>query len=723
MKTIAIVGNPNSGKTTLFNSLTKLKAHTGNWAGVTVEKKEGIYHNKEIELKIIDLPGIYSFFSYSLEEKITKDFILNEKIDCIINIIDSSNLQRNLYLTTQLMELDIPIVGVINSFNKNKINIKQLEDNFQIPFINISAVKNEKIDLLMKKVFYMANTYRKGQTVLSNSKISLLIDEYKKNFKKNKLFSAIKYIEENNIKFNDDYFENDIEAYIANYRYKVIENILVKKEKDDLSYKIDRLLTNKWLGIPIFIVILFLIFHFTFSHNLFFLKFIFKNIEPSFKNTIFEGVIYDEEGLNSIGMILFNFFNTITNFLSKTINQYLISLNVKIWARDLLVNGVLSGAFNVINFIPQILTVFFFFSILEDTGYMARIAFILDKILQKFGLSGIALISMILGFGCSVPAIMNTRTIIDNEEKKKTIRVIPFFCCSAKMPLITSVAGCLVSSFGISNVDFIITGVYIFCILLTIISLLIMNKLKKEKNSPFIMELPNYHLPKLNNIIYNLQDKLKHFLTKTFTIILTSSIIIWFLLHFSWDFSYIDNQIDKSILSKIGQFMQIFFTPLGFGKQLSSYGWIFSLATLTGLIAKENIIGSFFTLSYCIFNSLAKNQIDSNLWNEINSMMNNNIIDNKLIITFIIELTDITWQGLFSFMIFNLITIPCLASVISAKQEMTKKEFIYTILFWLLTSYLVSSLLYLLLIYPIFMIFVIFSLLIMFFSFKKIWNF
>ena len=342
---------------------------------------------------------------------------------------------------------------------------------------------------------------------------------------------------------------------------------------------------------------------------------------------------------------------------------------------------MLGGVFAVLSFLPQILLLFLFFSILEDSGYMARVAFILDRIFRKFGLSGRAFMPMIMGFGCSVPAMVNTRTLADEKERIATIRVIPFFSCGAKLPILTAIAGGIGLTFGLPHTDLITYGMYVVGIVVAICAVLIMRSTTmKGEVPPFIMELPTYHLPQFKNLMLHLWDKAKHFVQKAFTIILASTIVIWFISHFSWGWNYLpDEQINESILAGVGKLLQPLFTPLGFGSQIGSFGWVFVVAAITGLIAKENVIATFGTLAGCITAGFVADEALEGI-DAVASM---------------IGATEIGVPALIAFIVFNMLTIPCFAAVATAKAELGKKRFNMTLVFWVVTSYVVASMFYL----------------------------
>ncbi len=726
MKVFALAGNPNSGKTTLFNSLTGSTAHVGNWPGVTVDKKEGLYKKCAEPINVIDLPGIYSLSPYTPEEVITRNFIINEKPDCVINVVDVTNIERNLYLTTQLMEMDVPVVVALNMmdvFEKegNKIDTTLLSKRMGLPVICISAQKEENLDALMEEAYKASLEYRKGKTVLSETPLNHLIGDCKAAFKgldvAHPLFHAIKLIEMDELEvydhpslvkivdefkktFEDEVFGDDLEAIIADARYKHITNYYsttrtMKKKaiigQTTKSDKIDRVFTNKWLGIPIFLVILFMIFHLTFSENLFFLGGLFKEVSPSFEGTMFEGLFWTDGGINSPGVVLFNLMDCLTSGLGNLIGGWLDSPNIPFWIQSLVGDGILGGVFGVLSFVPQILVLFLFFSILEDSGYMSRVAFILDKIFRKFGLSGRAFMPMIMGFGCSVPAMINTRTLADENERTATVRVIPFFSCGAKLPILTAIAGAIVQLTGFGNADIITYSMYVLGMTIAVVTVILMRSTTmKGEVPPFIMELPAYRMPQVKATALHLWDKLKHYIEKAFTVILASTIVIWFLSSFTFNYEFLPEVIefegeqmvanlrmDESILAGLGGLFAPLFAPLGFGSNLNNYTWLFVVAAVTGLIAKENVIGTFGTLAACV---VSGGFIQTE--------------DGIMEVVAMIEATGITIPALIAFIAFNMTTIPCFAAVATARGELTKSKFNWTLLFWLATSYVVSMMIY-----------------------------
>ena len=737
MKRFALAGNPNCGKTTLFNSLTGSTAHVGNWPGVTVEKKDGYYKKLEENVAIIDLPGIYSLSPYTSEEVIARNYIIDEKPDCVINVIDATNLERNLYLTTQLLEIDVPLVVAINMMDVlekagDKINEKIISEKLGVPVVKVSALKDSNLDDLMKKAYEASKTPRKGRSILQKEDLNHLIGDLTIAFKAQKvdnpLFHAIKLVESDELEIKNhpdlldlvsdfrktiknDLFGDDLVAIIADDRYNYItanfQGAYVRNQKnaeenevnESKSNRIDNVLTHKVFGFIIFAFILFLVFHITFSEDLFFLHAFGVNFNNCFEGSIYEGLFWHEGGINSPGVMLANFFEQSFNALigddvvgtgyGMGVLRYAMVTGLPEnaqWFTGFICDGVLGGIFAILGFLPQILVLFLLFAIMEDSGYMARVAFILDRIFRKFGVSGRAFIPMIMGFGCSVPAMINTRTLGDEKEKRATIRVIPFFSCGAKLPLLVAIGGGVVQYFNFPNVDIITYSMYVLGMATAFTCLILMRKTTlRGQSSPFIMELPSYHLPQFRALMIHLWDKAKHFIQKAFTIILASTIVVWFLSNFGWDWKYLGD-FEGSILESLGSFIQPIFTPVGFGSQLSSFGFVFAVAALTGLIAKENVVSTFAALSAIII--AARPEIIA----AIEAMGD---VEEGVESTYaMIYATGITWQGCISFIAFNMLTIPCFAAVATAKAELPKGTFKWTILFWLVVSFTVSTFVY-----------------------------
>ena len=727
MKRFALAGNPNCGKTTLFNNLTGSTAHVGNWPGVTVEKKDGVYKKLGEQISIIDLPGIYSLSPYTSEEVVSRNYILDEKPDCVINIVDATNLERNLYLTSQLLEIDVPVVVAVNMMDVlekagDKLDEKLLSDRLGVPVVKISALEESNLEDLMKVAFKASQSKRSGSSIIYHKDLNHLIGDVRIAFKgqnvDNPLFHAIKLVENGEIEtkmhqdllpmveefkktFNDETFGDDIEAIIADERYQYISKNFAKaitrhepkadeNQKESKSDRIDKVLTHKVFGLLIFAAILFLVFHFTFSENLFFLGGLFEDVAPSFEGTIYEGLIWTDAGINSPGVILFNFFDMSFSGIIEAVGGAMESgLGEGHWLTGFLCDGVLSGLFAILGFLPQILVLFLFFSIMEDTGYMARVAFILDRIFRKFGLSGRAFIPMIMGFGCSVPAMVNTRTLADENEKISTIRVIPFFSCGAKLPILVAIAGGIAEQFGFGNVDLITYSMYCLGIIVAIVAVLFLRHTTlKGDAAPFIMELPQYHWPQFKSLMIHLWDKAKHFVKKAFTIILASQIVIWFLSSFGWNWHMVDSMQD-SILGSIGMLIQPIFTPLGFGSQLTSIGWVFAVAVITGLIAKEDVIATFIALGAAAVAYINSGNVDPAILEALEADE-----EGVTAVVTMIQASGITWQGCISFIAFNMLTIPCFAACATAKAELKEGTFKWTLLFWIVTSLLGSTFVY-----------------------------
>jgi ferrous iron transport protein B len=537
----AIAGNPNSGKTTLFNSLTGSNAHVGNWPGVTVDKKEGVYRFKNSDntverINIIDLPGIYSLSPYTPEEVIARQFIMDEKPDLIINIVDSTNLERNLYLTTQLLEMDIPVVVALNMMDIIKregsvIDSEILSQKLGVPVVPISALKSGNVKSLISQCVEYVKTPRKGSSFLPETGLSgqyaevlKLVDEH---HIKHPVFHAIKLLENDSIElmhdaglsagiqnlkldYEKDEKTFDYEAEIADLRYKFITNDVkpnVVKVLRNLgainSEKIDGILTHRIWGLPIFLALMFAIFHIIFSKDFLFLT--------SF------GI---EEGLSSPGILLKDYMESFQEFIMSVTGSFLDNADAARWARGAIVDGLLKGVCSVLTFLPQILLLFLSLSILEDSGYMSRIAFIMDRILKRFGLSGKAFIPMLMGFGCSVPAMMGTRTLASIKEKRMTLMLIPFFSCGAKMVIWATVVPAVFPD----NADFVIFCIYIIGVVVAIVGAILLKKtVFKGIKSNFVLELPVYRYPRFKSILFQLWEKLKGFLTTVTTIIAAST--------------------------------------------------------------------------------------------------------------------------------------------------------------------------------------------------------
>ncbi len=745
MITIALAGNPNCGKTTLFNSLTGSTAHVGNWPGVTVERRAGVYKDKKRigdSIQVIDLPGIYSLSPYTPEEVISRNFILNEHPDVVINILDGTNLERNLYMTTQILEMDVPVVIAINMADAVKeagetIDLALLEKTLGVPVVEISALHNKGLDELMERAREVAAKPRQGKTFLNLGKaVDLATDLYRSAEVASPLFHALKALEKDELELEEhaEIYKKiaeatsndgvDYESAIADARYQFLtplcdEAVTGKPKQEKMKFtksdKIDRVLTNRWAAFPILILIMYVVFRIVFAENLFFVS----GFESGYPGFIaidfgwvdefnqpvlyrpFEDLFWSTDGIHSPGVILAGVVEGVCGMITEGIRALMNNAGAVEWVQEFICDGVLSGVFAVLGFLPQILLLFLFFSILEDSGYMARVAFVLDRLFRKFGVSGRAFIPMIMGFGCGVPAMINTRTLASDKERTKTIRVIPFFTCGAKLPILIAITGAIIAATGVHPTvsTLLILGMYVLGFAAAVIAVIVMNKTsQREKVPPFIMELPSYHAPQFKALMIHVWDKAKHFIKKAFTIILVSTVIIWFMTQFTWDWKFIPtltqeqilftyggteiNMSQYSILAGIGKLIQPLFTPLGWGVQVGDNGWVYSVAAVQGLVAKENVISTFGTLSTVI------SGVDMS-WDEQGVQAIQQIVNVTMP-----NGADI--GALVSFMAFNILTIPCFASVATAKGELQNKKLFWgTVAFWLVTSYVVASFLYL----------------------------
>lgn len=701
----ALAGNPNCGKTTLFNALTGSTAHVGNWPGVTVDKREGTYKKLAEKVQIVDLPGIYSLSPYTPEEVVSRNFILDEKPDCVINIVDATNLERNLYLTTQILEIDVPVIVALNMMdavekNGDKINVEELKKTLGVPVVSICALKNKGTDELMLQAYATAKKMRKASTVMAESAIASLVDSTAKALAEkgveSPLFHAVKLIEGDELEVKAhpeaektvaemkaglpaDEFDGDYEAVVADQRYKYIskyfgKTVIRAKKKENLSKsdKLDRVFTHRIWGIPIFLVAMFVIFHLVFSEDLLFMNAIFGlEIKNETVINVFTGMGYEDilaeameageeavlAGIPSPGVFLQSWMGFVTGSIIDGVG-YLFSLGGEevagSWYAGLVCDGLLTGLDSIFSFLPQILLLFLFIAILEDSGYMARVAFIMDRAFRKFGLSGKAFIPLLMGFGCSVPAMMATKTLEDEKERDMTIRLAPFFSCGAKAPIWALLATVVAGSFlG----DVFVFSIYLLGIVVAILVAMIIKLFSKTYEvPPFIMELPAYHTPQFKNLMAHLWEKLKHFVYKASTIITASIIVIWFLQSFGWDFWNGMVDIEDSIMASLGRVLQYVFYPLGWS--WGEEGWKYTVAAITGLIAKEDVVATLATLG----------------------------------------LTEGTMHlsnaAIYAFAAYNLFTMPCFAAVATAKGESSKKGFWVTLAWWLGGSYVVSAIIF-----------------------------
>lgn len=633
----ALVGNQNCGKTTLFNCLTGANQRVGNFPGVTVEQKIGVIKGAR-DCSVVDLPGIYSIRPYSNEEIITRDFILNEKPDGIINILDATNIERNLYLTLQLLELRIPTVVVLNMMdevrgNGGTINIKKMSERLGVPVVPISAAKNEGISELVDQIIYVAKNKIKpkvtdfcayGPVHRCIHAVTHLIADHAEACGISARFAAIKLIEgdafyaqklglnKNELEMIEHSvieMENeeglDRNAALANMRYSFIEAVCAetvvkgRESKERLrSIKIDNVLTNKYLALPIFLAVMFLIFWLTFN--------------------VIGGFLSDKlsEGIDIM-----------IELTDKALDNYGINPVV----HSLVIDGILTGVGNVLSFLPIIVTLFFFLSILEDTGYMARVAFVMDKLLRKIGLSGKSFVPMLIGFGCSVPAFMATRTLTSERDRKLTILLVPYMSCSAKIPIY----GVFAAAFFPEHRALVMIGLYVIGILLGIVfALLMKHTVFRGKPIPFVMELPNYRMPSPRSVLLLMWEKAKDFIERAFTIIFLATIVIWFLQKFDIRLNEVSDSAD-SILAHIGRLLAPIFTPLGFGD------WRAATALICGFSAKEAVVSSLSVLL----------DINAGQMGEGLSQM-------------------FTPLAAFSFLLFTLLYTPCMAAVATIRREL-----------------------------------------------------
>lgn len=640
--TFALAGNQNCGKTTLFNQLTGVNQHVGNFPGVTVDRKDGTIKNHP-EATVTDLPGIYSLSPYSSEEIVTRDFLIKDKPSGIINIVDASNLERNLCLTMQLMELGIPMVLALNMMdevreNGGSIRVNELEQILGIPVIPISAVKNEGIDELVSHALHVARFMEKPGRIdfctdsvdkkdpvgAVHRCIHAVVHMIEPEAKQSGLplrFAATKLIEndvpiEKLLNLTDDKkqaFEHivsvmedetglDREAAISNMRFSFIEKMCQKtvvrpheSKEHKRSMKIDRLLTGRYTAIPCFIAIMALIFVMTF---------------------------------NLVGAWLSDLMSLGVDSVISLIDNALTAVQINPVVHSLVVDGICNGVGSVISFLPTIVTLFFFLSILEDTGYMARVAFVMDKLLRKIGLSGRSFVPMLIGFGCSVPAIMSTRTLSSERDRKMTILLTPFMSCSAKLPIYSLIISVF---FPRQYQALVMVGLYIFGIICAIIYALILKSTKfKGEPVPFVMELPNYRLPSAKSVVHLIWEKAKGFIEKAFTIIFVASIIIWFLQTFDARFNVAESP-EQSLLAMIGSLVAPIFAPLGFGD------WRVSTALITGFTAKESVVST------------------------LTVLMGGNA---ELVSTLFTPFTAAV------FLVFTLLYTPCVAAIATVKREM-----------------------------------------------------
>ena len=636
---IALAGNPNSGKTTVFNALTGSTQYVGNWPGVTVEKKEGRLRGHK-DVQIIDLPGIYSLSPYSLEEVVARNYLMEEKPDAIINIVDASNIERNLYLTTQLLETGIPVVIALNMMdvvnrNGDAIQTAALSAALGCPVVETSAAKGTGLDDLTNAAVKAAEASApQPHLELFSETVERCIREIEQTVKDagtgvryNTRWLAIKVFEKDEkvllgLKLPDNAataidritascekeYDDESESIITTQRYdfiaRVVGKLVVKNRRQKLtpSDKIDKVLTNRWLALPIFLLIMW-------------------------------GVYY--VSIQSIGDMTIGWVETlIGEWIGGGVSNFLVNAGAADWLHGLIVDGIIGGVGAVLVFVPQLMILFFFISILEDCGYMARVAFIMDRIFRKFGLSGKSFIPMLIGSGCSVPAIMASRTIENDKDRKMTIMLTPFIPCGAKLPVFALFVGAF-----FPHMSWVAPSMYILGIVMVILSGIILKKTRPFRGdpAPFVMELPAYRMPRMKGVLIHMWERGKAFMIKAGTIIFVAAGAIWLLQSFNWSFQMVD--AGDSILASIGRVLAPIFAPLGFGN------WQSAVASVTGLLAKEVVVSTFGVL----FGIAEATEGDPTLIEHIGQLFN-------------------PASG-YAFMVFTLLAAPCFAAIGAMKRE------------------------------------------------------
>ena len=645
---IALAGNPNSGKTTLFNALTGANQFVGNWPGVTVEKKEGMLKGNK-DVLIMDLPGIYSLSPYTLEEVIARDFLINERPDAIINIIDGTNLERNLFLTTQLTELGLPVIVVVNMMDMvdksgDKIDTERLTKELGCSVFEISALKGRGVQEAVDAAIKEANVTKtipqhtfsgSVEHSLAHIEEAVLHDmagEQQRFFaiklfeRDKKIIESLKLTQkqvahiEEDIKRREAELEDDSESIIITERYTYIDSIIkdcVKiRNKGKLSYsdKIDAVVTNRWLALPIFAAVMFIVYFVS---------------------------------VTTVGAWVTDWTNEVLfgEIIPPAVEDFLLSINTAEWLQSLILDGIIAGVGAVLGFVPQMLVLFIFLAFLERCGYMARIAFILDRVFRRFGLSGKSFIPILIGTGCGVPGIMASRTIENERDRRMTIITTTFIPCAAKLPIIALFAGAL---FG--GAWWVAPSAYFIGIGAIICSGIILKKTKMFSGivAPFIMELPAYHWPTVGGVLRSMWERGWSFIKRAGTIILLATIFVWFTSSFGWaDGSFGMVDADDSILAAIGNAIAGIFAPLGWGN------WQATVATVTGLIAKENVVGTFGVLYG--FAEVAEDGVE--IWGLLAA--------------------NFTMLSAFSFMVFNLLCAPCFAAIGAIRREMNNPKWLW----------------------------------------------
>ena len=667
---IALAGNPNCGKTTLFNALTGSNQFVGNWPGVTVEKKEGKLKGHK-DVTIMDLPGIYSLSPYTLEEVVARNYLINERPDAIINIVDGTNIERNLYLSTQIMELGIPVVMAVNMMDLvekagDKIHTDKLSKLLGCEVVEISALKGTGIQKAAEKAISLAERKNEVTPVHEfDSKVEDAITAVGTMLgtdipEAQKRFFAIKLLEKDDkikeqmksvpdvsaeIKTLEDAFDDDTESIITNERYVYISSIIGKcvtkgqKGGMTVSDKIDRIVTNRWLALPIFAVVMFIVYYVS---------------------------------ITTVGGFLTDWTNDVLfgDIIPPAIEKALVAVNCADWLQGLILDGIVAGVGAVLGFVPQMLVLFIFLAFLEGCGYMARVAFIMDRIFRKFGLSGKSFIPMLIGSGCGVPGIMASRTIESDRDRKMTIMTTTFVPCGAKLPIIALIAGAF-----FNNAGWVAWSAYFVGVAAIICSGIILKKTKmfSGEPAPFVMELPAYHMPTVGNVLRSMWERGWSFIKKAGTIILLSTIILWFLMSFGWvdgKFGMVEaEQLNDSILASIGSVIAPIFAPLGWTK--AGEGWKMAVAAVTGLIAKENVVATFGML----FGFAEVAEDGAEIWGNLAQVM-----------------APIAAYG---FLVFNLLCAPCFAAMGAIKREMNNaKWFWFAIGYQCIFAYIVALCIY-----------------------------
>lgn len=664
---IALAGNPNCGKTTLFNALTGSNQFVGNWPGVTVEKKEGRW-KKDREVIITDLPGIYSLSPYTLEEVVARNYLIQERPDAILNIVDGTNIERNLYLSTQLTELGIPVVMAVNMAdilekNGDIIHKNKLFKALGCPVVEISALKGSGINEAIEQAVAAAREQATAPKHSFDSHVEEIISTVEQKLdaqisQEQKRFFAIKLLEKDEkiaafldseiditseIQALEQAFDDDTESIITNERYVYISGIIAecitKKRQDSLtiSDKIDRIVTNRWLALPIFAAIMFLVYYMS---------------------------------VTTVGTFATDWTNDVLfgEIIPPAIESGLVAIGCADWMQALILDGIVAGVGAVLGFVPQMLVLFLFLAFLEACGYMARVAFIMDRIFRKFGLSGKSFIPMLIGSGCGVPGVMASRTIESDRDRKMTIMTTTFVPCGAKLPIIALIAGAF-----FDNAGWVSWSAYFVGIAAIICSGIILKKTRMFAGdpAPFVMELPSYHMPTVGNVLRSMWERGWSFIRKAGTIILLSTIVLWFLMRFGWSeegFGMVE-ALNESILAQIGNGIAWIFAPLGWTQ--GGEGWKMAVAAVTGLIAKENVVATFGML----FGFAEVAEDGAEIWGNLAAVM--------------------TPVAAYGFLVFNLLCAPCFAAMGAIRREMNNvKWFWFAIAYQCGLAYLVSMCIY-----------------------------